>query len=123
VSAQAATGTAAPQKSAVAPHVCPAGQVWNGIQCAFIAAQQCAPGQTMAGTTCQPDCTFLSAGAQGYIELLRIARQDKDQACLQNPTSDECRSEEATYNIRLNEYRGALAGVPAECGLPDPISI
>jgi hypothetical protein len=116
-------GTAAPQKPSVGAQACPAGQVWNGVQCVFITAQQCAADQTRVGATCQPDCTFLSAGAQGYIELLRMARYNKDEVCLQNPNSDECRSAEATYNLRLNEYRGVLAGVPIECGLPDPISI
>ena len=77
----------------------------------------------MVGTTCQPDCTLSTAGAQNYIELLRMARQDKDQACLKDPTGDECRSAGMTYDIRLNEYRAFLGGVPSTCTLPDPISI
>jgi hypothetical protein len=52
-----------------------------------------------------------------------MARQDKDHACTQNPTGDECRSEEITYDMRLNEYRNYLGGVPTGCTLPDPISI
>ena len=77
----------------------------------------------MVGTSCQTDCTLATAGAQSYIALLRMARQDKDQACTQNPTGAKCQEAESTYDIRLIEYRAFIAGVPAECSLPDPISI
>jgi hypothetical protein len=85
--------------------------------------QHCLPGQTSVGGSCQPDCTLATAGAQPDIELLRMARQDKDSACLKDPNSDECHSAEATYDMRLNEYRAYLGGVPSGCFLPDPISI
>jgi hypothetical protein len=52
-----------------------------------------------------------------------MARQDKDSACLKNPTGQECQQAESTYEIRVNEYRNYLGGVPATCALPDPISI
>jgi hypothetical protein len=69
------------------------------------------------------DCTIATARAQNYIELLRMARQAKDQACTRNSTQQECQQAEGTYNIRLNEYRTFLAGVSTTCTLPDPISI
>src|SRR5215469_4730000 len=122
VSATLAKGATAPPKPSVVPQSCPAGQIWNGVQCAPVGAQQCLPGQTKVGSFCQSDCTIATAGAQNYIELLRMARQDKDNACTQNPTGDECRSTGITYDMRLNEYRNYLGGVPTECTLPDPIS-
>ena len=123
VSAPLAKGTPVPQKGPTTPQACPAGQVWNGVQCALIGAQQCLPGQITVGSSCHVDCTLSTAGAQTYIELLRMARQEKDEACVGNSTTQKCRDAESTYEIRLLEYRSLLAGVPAECGLPDPIAI
>src|SRR5437899_575436 len=113
----------APPKTSAVPQACPADQIWNGIQCAPVGAQGCLPGQTGAGPSCQTDCTIATAGAQNYIERLRMARQAKDQACTGNSTQQECQQAESTYNIRLNEYRTFLAGVSTTCTLPDPISI
>src|SRR5207245_779665 len=113
----------APPKTSAVPQACPADQIWNGIQCAPVGAQGCLPGQTGAGPSCQTDCTIATAGAQNYIERLRMARQAKDQACTGNSTQQECQQAESTYNIRLNEYRTLLAGVSTACTLPDPISI
>ena len=118
-----AKGTAAPPNPAAAPQACPGGQIWNGIQCVSVGVQQCSPGQTRVSAICQADCTSSTAGAQSYIELLRMARQDKDSACLKDPTGPECRIAGVTYDMRLNEYRGFLGGVPSTCTLPDPISI
>ena len=123
VSATLAKGAIAPSKTSAVPQACPAGQIWNGIQCAPVGAQQCLPGQAGTSASCQTDCTIATAEAQNYIELLRMARQDKDQACTRNPTQQECQQAESTYNIRLNEYRTFLAGVSTTCTLPDPISI
>jgi len=75
------------------------------------------------GGFCQTECTIATAGAQNYIQILRMARQNKDHACSQNPTGDECRSAGISYDMRLNEYRNYLGGVPTGCTLPDPISI
>ena len=113
----------APPKTSAVPQACPADQIWNGIQCAPVGALRCLPGQTGAGPSCQMDCTIATAGAQNYIELLRMARQAKDQACTRNSTQQECQQAESMYNIRLNEYRTFLAGVSTTCTLPDPISI
>jgi hypothetical protein len=113
----------APPKTSAVRQACPADQIWNGIQCAPLGAQRCLPGQTGAGPSCQMDCTIATAGAQNYIERLRMARQAKDQACTWNSTQQECQQAESTYNIRLNEYRAFLAGVSTTCTLPDPISI
>ena len=113
----------APPKTSAVPQACPADQIWNGIQCPPVGAQGCLPGQTGAGPSCQTDCTIATAGAQNYIERLRMARQAKDQACTGNSTQQECQQAESTYNIRLNEYRTFLAGVSTTCTLPDPISI
>lgn len=123
VLARRAKGAAAARKTTAVPQACPAGQTWNGVQCAPVGAQQCLPGQTLSGTSCQTNCTIVTAGAQNYIELLRMARQDEDQACTRNPTGQECQQAESTYNTRLNEYRMFLAGAPTTCALPDPISI
>lgn len=113
----------APSKTGAVAQACPAGQIWNGIQCAPVGVQQCVPGQIGAGASCQENCTIATAGAQSYIEFLRMARQDKDQACTANPNQQQCQEAESTYNIRLNEYRTFLAGVSTACTLPDPISI
>jgi hypothetical protein len=86
-------------------------------------AQQCLLGQSMASASCQLACTMANGRAQSYIELVRMARQDKDAACIKNPTGQECQSAESTYDMRLNEYRAFLGGVPIGCTLPDPISI
>jgi len=124
--ATAAKGTANPQasKATAATQVCPAGQIWNGLQCVLSGTQQqCLPGQTLVGAACQVDCTFPTAGAQNLIMELRSARQKKDEACREDPSSQECQIADSHYNIMLTEYRTFLAGVPAQCGLPDPISI
>src|SRR5438067_878357 len=113
----------APPKTRDAPQASPAHQIWNRIQSAPVGAQGCLPGQTAARPSCQTDCTIATAGAQNYIERLRMARQAKDQACTGNSTQQECQQAESTYNIRLNEYRTFLAGVSTTCTLPDPISI
>src|SRR5215472_16399974 len=112
----------APPKTRAVPQACPADQIWNGIQCAPVGGQRCLPGQTGNGPSCQTDCTIATAGAQSYIELLRIARQAKEEACTRNSTQQGCQQAESTYNIRLNEYRTFLAGVSTTCTLPDPIS-
>jgi hypothetical protein len=87
-------------------------------------AQQCLPGQSRVGFSCQ-DCITSTASAQNVIVELRSARQRKDEVCLQNPTGRECQEAEAHYNLTLNEYRNFLGGVPSECrtALPDPIAI
>jgi len=123
VPATAIKETARLPKPSAVPQACAAGQTWNGIQCAPVGAQQCRAGETPVGTTCQPDCTIATAGAQTYIELLRMARLNRDQACTQNPNGQECQQAEGTYDMRLNEYRTFLGGVPGTCILPDPISI
>src|SRR5205823_7078694 len=56
VSAPLAKGTPVPQKGPTTPQACPAGQVWNGVQCALIGAQQCLPGQITVGSSCHVDC-------------------------------------------------------------------
>lgn len=86
-------------------------------------AQQCLPGQSNLGSFCQTACAIATSGSQNYIQVLRMARQDKDRACTQNPTGDECRSAGTTYDMRLSEYRTYRGGVPMGCALPDPISI
>src|SRR5438067_3041499 len=121
--APAAKTSGTPTNTPAAAQACPAGQVWNGVQCTVAGAQQCLAGQSVASASCQLACTMATAGAQGYIELLRMARQDKDAACMKNPMGQECQSAEASYDMRLNEYRAVLGGVPIGCTLPDPISI
>src|SRR5579859_2088025 len=106
---------------------CPAGQIWDGAQCAIVGAQQCLPGQSKVGASCQaqPDCTIATASSQNVILELRSARLQKDDVCLRNPTGQECQQAEAHYDLLLNEYRNFLGGVPTECRttLPDPIAI
>jgi len=110
-------------KPGTATQLCPAGQIWNGFQCALAGTQRCMPGQTLVGAMCQVDCTSPTAGAQNLIMELRNARQKKDEACRQDPSSQECQIAEAHYSLTFTEYQGYLAGVPAQCGLPDPIAI
>jgi len=107
-----------------AQQACAAGQVWNGAQCVVMGGKQCLPGQTGAGANCQ-DCTIATAGTQNIIVRLRSARQNRDSACLQNPTGKECQAAETNYNMTLSEYRNVLGGVPIECqrSLPDPMAI
>jgi hypothetical protein len=81
------------------------------------------PGQNLVGAMCQVDCTLPTAGAQNLIMELRNARQKKDEACRQDPGSPECQIAEGEYDLTFTEYEGYLVGVPAQCGLPDPITI
>lgn len=113
----------APQETA--PQTCPAGQVWTGSGCVGAGAQECPPGQTKVGISCQADCFSTNASSQNLIVELRSARLEKSDVCGEKPNSQECREAEASYDIRLNEYRSFLAGAPAECraALPDPSSI
>jgi len=121
----ARTVAAQPGARTVVRQPCAVGQVWNGTQCQVVGAQQCPAGQSMVGTSCQADCTLPTASAQNIIVELRSARQGKDEACLHNPIGKECREAEADYDLRLNEYRNFLGGMPTECrtALPDPIAI
>jgi len=121
VSAAKTSGTA--KNAPAAAQACPAGQVWNGVQCTLPGVQQCLPGQSMASASCQATCATATGGAQNLIQILRMARQDMDEACTKNPTGQECQSADSTYQMRLNEYRNFLGGVPTGCTLPDPISI
>ena len=114
-----------PTTKATAAQSCPGGQVWNGNQCLTVGAQQCQPGQTRIGASCQAtDCATPTASAQNVIMRLRSARQRKE-ACRQNSTTQECQEAETQYNSVYNEYQAFLGGVPAECriGLPDPSAI
>lgn len=122
VSTLAKEANATPKPSVV-PQPCTAGQIWNGVQYATVGAHQCLPGQSNLGSSCRTACANATARAQNYIQLLRMARQDKDHACIQNPTGDECRTAGTIYDMRLSEYRTYLGGVPTGCALPDPISI
>src|SRR6266567_2385143 len=82
----ATKGTAKPpvSKAAAATQVCPAGKIWNGLQCVLAGTQQqCLPGQTLVGAACQVDCTSPTASAENLIMELRSARQKKDEACRQ----------------------------------------
>jgi hypothetical protein len=119
-------GSCAPPPGArtVVQQPCAAGQVWGGTQCLIVGPQQCLPGQSRVGTSCQ-DCAISTASAQNVIVQLRSARLGKNDICLQNPTGKECQEADAHYDLMLNEYRNFLGGVPTECrtALPDPIAI
>jgi len=118
-----------PSAKATAPQSCPSGQVWSGNQCVMgvmTGAQQCQPGQTRIGSSCQTtDCATPTASAQNVIARLRNARQRRDDDCRQNSTMQDCQEATAQYNSVFSEYQAFLAGVPAECriGLLDPNAI
>jgi hypothetical protein len=97
--------------------------VWNGNQCQIVAAQPCTPG--LGSGSCQAQCITAFAAGQGYIDLLRNARQQKDDACVKDQMSTECSQAELDYNMRISEYRGYLGSVPIGCQstLPDPTAI
>jgi len=122
--AAAAKDAAAAAPKAAGPQSCATGQVWNGAQCLPAGAQPCTPGQ-MGSASCQAQCITATTAAQGYIDLLRMARQQKDDACLKDPMSKECSEAELDYNTRISEYRGYLGVVPIGCQstLPDPSAI
>jgi hypothetical protein len=117
-----AAATAAPK--AAGPQSCAAGQVWNGAQCLSAGVQPCTPGQ-IGSASCQAQCITAFSGAQGYIELLRNARQEKDDACLKDQMSKECSEAELDYDMKMSEYRNYLGSVPIACPLtlPDPSAI
>jgi hypothetical protein len=116
-----ASAAAAPNAG---PQTCAAGQVWNGTQCLIAGAQPCTPGQ-IGSASCQAQCITAFTAAQGYIDLLRNARQQKDDACVKDQMSKECSEAELDYNTRISEYRGYLGVVPIGCQstLPDPMAI
>ena len=107
----------------VASNQCEPGQIWNGAACAAT-GETCPAGQIRVGV-CRTDCTGRTAGSESWIMRLRSARQQRDEACRQDRNGPECREAEASYDIRLNEYKNFLGSVPTECraGLPDPIAI
>ena len=82
------------------------------------------PGQ-IGSASCQAQCITATAAAQAYIDLLRMARQQKDDACLKDQMSNECTEADLDYNMRISEYRGYLGAVPIGCQwtLPDPTAI
>ncbi|HTF43997.1 MAG TPA: hypothetical protein VK641_08870, partial [Terriglobales bacterium] len=105
-------------RKAVDPQSCPAGQNWNGTQCAAIGAQQSGVGGS------QLECTVATAGSQDVIARLRIAKMGKNEAC-GSSSNDDCQIMESRYNSVLSEYQGFLGGVPSHCRivLPDPSTI
>jgi chemotaxis protein histidine kinase CheA len=123
--AAAAAKAGAPATPGTGPESCAAGQVWNGTQCLPVGAQSCLPGQSGLDGSCHVDCTSAIGGAQNWIMELRSARQNKDQACMKDPTSRECSQAESDYDMSLTEYQSYLAGVPIRCQsmLPSPIAI
>ena len=121
-------GTVGKCVSAPATHpqiaqACPAGQTTSGGTCTPIV--QCPPGQTRNGATCKADCSSASAGSANLILELRSARQQRDEACRQDPMGLPCQQAQGHYSIAESEYRNFLAGVPAECRgtLSDPSSL
>ena len=121
--AAAAKADAAAPKAA-GPQTCAAGQVWNGDQCLIVGAQPCAPGQ-IGSASCQAQCITAFTAAQAYIDLVRNARQQKDDACVKDQMSTECSQAELVINARISEYRSYLGVVPIGCQstLPDPTAI
>jgi hypothetical protein len=116
---------APPSAKEIVPPACPAGQLWNGAQCAVVGAQQCLPGQIATGGSCRTDCATSTASAQTNISELRSARHRKNDACRQDPGGTDCREAEGHYNLLFVEYQTFLAGIPIECRieLPDPNAI
>jgi chemotaxis protein histidine kinase CheA len=102
---------------AVDQQACPAGQTWNGNQCAVVGAQP-------TGIGSPANCAGTTASLQNVIGRLRIAREQWD-VCRQNTQGQECQQEKAKYGAVFGEYQGLLGGVPAQCriGLPDPSAI
>lgn len=105
-------GTSWNGSSCVQTSDCPAGQSWNGAQCASIV---CPAGQIRRGASCVADCTGATGFTAGKIAEVRSARQVKDDACRQSPSSTACQQAELHYFTVLNEYRGLLSSVPIEC--------
>jgi len=122
--AAAKAGAPAAPKAAGA-QTCKAGQVWNGVQCLPTGVQPCAPGQSGIGGSCHVECATAIGGAQYWIMELRSARQKKDQACMKDPTSRECRAAESDYDMSFTGYQNYLGSVPSGCQstLPSPIAI
>jgi len=114
-------GSAACPDSASA---CPTGQVWNGSACAPV-ANRCTAGQIWDGTSCHSDCAIATAQAQNRIIELRSARQNRDEACRQDPTGTACQQADSQYQMAIAEYENLLGGVASECRgeLPDPYSL
>ncbi|PYV50801.1 MAG: hypothetical protein DMG92_06400 [Acidobacteria bacterium] len=115
----------APAAPRTGPESCAAGQIWNGVQCLPTGVQPCAPGQSGIGGSCHVECATAIGGAQYWIMELRSARQKKDQACMKDPTSRECRAAESDYDMSFTGYQNYLGSVPSGCQstLPSPIAI
>jgi hypothetical protein len=103
---------------------CPTGQVWNGTTC-ILAANRCTAGQIWDGTSCHADCAVANAQAQNRIVELRSARQNRDEACRQDPSGTACQQADSQYQMAIAEYENLLGGVASECRgqLPDPYSL
>ena len=113
-----APGTSWNGSACVQSNDCPAGQNWNGMQCAAIV---CPAGQIRQGPSCVADCTGATGLTAGKVAEVRMARQDRDDACRQSASSVACQQAELHYFTVVNAYRGLLSSVPIECQASLPL--
>ena len=115
---------ATPTRTATnAEEQCPGGY-WNGSSCV---SNQCPSGTYWNGVRCvsQPgDCATSNARAAALQNELRMARVQKDNACRQAPSSDECMQATQQYESRVLEYQTLQNEAPTTCRtmLGDPLA-
>lgn len=100
-------GTCMPQ-AATTMIGCQPGELWNGVACVPLAANQCQAGTIWDGTACVSkldDCAALTGHAHLLIQEAQRLRLEKDQACSQDRLSIECAHLTARYESAVWRYR------------------
>ena len=102
---------------------CSVGFSWSGSSC--VASESCPTGQVRRGSACEADCSAANAMAQSMIPQVRSARQERDDACRQDPSGTSCSIEDGRYHSTLGEYQNLWASSPVGCRatLPVPDSL
>ena len=98
---------------------CQPGQSWNGASC--VPSTTCQPGQIRTGAACHSDCSIVNAEAGSWIPQVRSARQDRDEACRQDPSGMQCQQLSGHYTVTLEQYRSIWAGAPVDCQITLPV--
>jgi hypothetical protein len=106
---------------------CGTGQYWNGAACAAI-GRTCQANEYWNGVACvnsQTECASFSASAASVANEVRAVKVRMQNACMNDPSGQECSDLKQSYAAALERYRMAISGAPASCRatLPDPLSL
>ena len=106
---------------------CGTGQYWNGGACTAI-VRACQANEYWNGVACvnsQTECASFSASAALVANEVRSVKVRMQNACMDDPSGQECSDLKQSYAGAIERYRMAISGAPVNCRamLPDPLSL